>query len=92
MPPTTVPMVKWEYKVIYTPVPNTLNNVGAAATVDEVALATAGKDGWELASSYEEYNTVFPNFSADQKMVTGIESNVRPFQLVLLFKRPLTAK
>lgn len=83
-------MSAWQYRVLYVPAPKAPNETGVTIKVDEAAMAAVGGDGWELVSSYEEYNTVFPNFSQDQKIVTGIESNVRPTQLVLIFKKPLT--
>jgi hypothetical protein len=81
---------QWQYKVVYVAAPKPSSDQPTSIKVDEAAMASAGGEGWELASSYVEYNTVFPNFSQDQKIVTGIESNVRPTQLVLLFKKPLT--
>lgn len=79
----------WEYKVLTVPAPDADPKANASVPVTEAALNPLGAQGWELVGSYEEENTVFPNFSADTKIVTGIESNVRPSQVVLLFKRPL---
>lgn len=46
-----------------------------------------GKNGWELVTSYLEMETAFPNFG-DKNYVTGININVRPQAVKLIFKRP----
>lgn len=56
--------------------------------VGEAQLDALGQQGWELAGSYLEMETAFPNFgSADY--VTGLRDNVRPQRLVLILKRPV---
>ena len=80
---------RWEYKTLSLQAANNDPQLRTTVTVDEAQLNALGTQGWRLVSSYEEYATVFPNFSADARIVTGIESNVRPTQVVLLFERPL---
>lgn len=45
-----------------------------------------GQERWELVSSYLEHETAHPNFG-NGEYVTGIQPNVRPQKLVLIFKR-----
>jgi hypothetical protein len=81
----------WEYKVSYV-MPAVLERTGAeafrAATVtpSEEELRVVGQEGWELVSSYLEQETAYANFGND-KFVTGLQPNVRPQRLVLLFRR-----
>lgn len=88
---------KWEYKTV-TVTPSTKSNRMGTGAGDfsiieqsEEQLNELGADGWELVSSYLELETAFPNFG-DQKYVTGIQPNVRPQDVVLLFKRPVKVK
>lgn len=88
---------KWEYKTV-TVTPATKNNrigtgAGDFSTIEqsEEQLNELGVDGWELVSSYLEMETAFPNFG-DQKYATGLHSNIRPQDVVLLFKRPVNEK
>ncbi|EFA68224.1 hypothetical protein [Cylindrospermopsis raciborskii] len=46
-----------------------------------------GQEHWELVGSYLENETAYPNFG-NSEYVTGIQPNVRPQKLVLIFKRP----
>jgi hypothetical protein len=89
---------KWEYKVI-----SVSSDVGRVskftytADVDvlkqttveprEDVLNAQGAAGWELVNCYLEMETAFPNFAAKQELVTGLQPNVRPSKLVLIFKR-----
>lgn len=45
-----------------------------------------GQQRWELVSSYLEHETAHPNFG-NSEYVTGIQPNVRPQKVVLIFKR-----
>jgi hypothetical protein len=56
---------------------------------NESLLNTLGKDGWELATSYLEMETVYPNLLASGSGVDGLQPNVRPQQLVVILKRPM---
>jgi hypothetical protein len=93
----------WEYKVIYFDAQsfvashknyseatdffkNTISNTTIIPT--EKSLNDLGKDGWEITTSYLETETAFPNLGND-KYVTGIQSNIRPQRLVVIFKRPI---
>ena len=51
-------------------------------------LDALGKCGWELVGSYLELETAFPNFGKTD-YVTGLQPNIRPQCLVLIFKRPI---
>lgn len=84
---------QWEYQVI------TVSNGGPARTetdafkfatinVDPKQLAEMGAAGWELAGTFLEMETAFPNFG-NAEYVTGLQPNVRPQRLVLIFKRPI---
>lgn len=88
---------KWEYKTVSVKPSSKSNKMGTGAgdfstiELSEEQLNQLGIDGWELVSSYLEMETSYPNF-ADQRNVTGIKPNVRPQDVVLLFKRPAKVK
>jgi hypothetical protein len=80
----------WEYKVISYAGYESRDGSGAfhfqTITPNEEDLKKLGAEGWEIATSYLEMETAFPNFgSADYH--TGIKENVRPQRLVLILKR-----
>lgn len=50
-------------------------------------LDSMGSEGWELVSSFLEHETSHPNFGKED-YVTGLQPNMRPQKLVLIFKRP----
>jgi hypothetical protein len=50
-------------------------------------LKAMGLLEWELIDSFLENETAHPNFGAEN-LVTGLQPNVRPRKLVLIFKRP----
>ena len=77
----------WEYKFLYEEVASEDPKLSNGIQVKEDDLNVLGKDGWELATSYLELETAFPNFG-EQAYITGIQSNVRPKRAVLVFKRP----
>ncbi len=85
--------VKWEYKlisVISAEAPErTGDQAGKITTVtpSEVGLNDFGSQGWELVTSYLELETAFPNFG-NENYVSGLQPNVRPQRVVLIFKRP----
>ena len=56
------------------------------------SLNKFGIDGWEIATSYLEMETVFPNLLASGDGVNGLQPNIRPQRLVLIFKRPSHSK
>ncbi|MEN9271477.1 MAG: hypothetical protein Q6L49_12025, partial [Thermostichales cyanobacterium HHBFW_bins_127] len=60
----------------------------ATINVDPKQLAEMGAAGWELAGTFLEMETAFPNFG-NAEYVTGLQPNVRPQRLVLIFKRPI---
>jgi hypothetical protein len=85
---------KWEYKVVY------VMNEGHDRTNDGAMKFTSvspseadfdglGAEGWELATSYLEVETAYPNFG-NSGYVTGLQPNVRPQRVVFVFKRPAT--
>lgn len=85
---------KWEYKTV-TVAPSTKNNrigtgAGDFSTIEQSdeQLNELGGEGWELVSSYLEMETSYANFG-NQKYTSGLQPNVRPQDVVLLFKRPI---
>ncbi len=52
----------------------------------ESKVKKLGKQGWELVDSFVENETVHPNFG-QSNLVLGLQPNVRPNRVVLLFKR-----
>jgi hypothetical protein len=84
---------RWEYKLVHVTAEGhdrvgkgSLNFASVTPSTDE--LNKLGVQGWELATSYLELETAFPNFGND-KYVSGIQPNVRPQRLVLIFRRPV---
>lgn len=82
---------KWEYKVVKISAQDYSRTSYEAKWVKSVMpkdslLNSYGADGWELTTSYLEVETAFPNFG-DEKYVTGLQPNVRPQDVVLIFKR-----
>jgi hypothetical protein len=99
--------VNWEYKVIYfdaskiqspdkgyTKTNDFFDRVVSSTTTvpAEAELTKLGKDGWEICTSYLEQETVFPNLLARGDGVSGLQPNVRPQRLVIIFKRPAKKK
>lgn len=86
------PVPKWEYKKVTFPAAGD-DRIGAGALkfssiqVDEHLLDMLGRDGWEMTSSHLEMETAFPNLGNDGS-TTGIQPNVRPQSLTVIFKRP----
>jgi hypothetical protein len=87
--------VTWEYRVVSIG-PETVHDRGITIeggmaqnqiSVSDAQLNAIGLQGWELAGSYLEMETAFPNFG-DSKYVTGLRDNVRPQRLVLILERP----
>lgn len=80
----------WEYKVVsysnslslYRP--GEFDDISITPSLDE--LNKLGDEGWQIATSYLEIETAFPNFG-NEKYHTGIKSNIRPKRLVIIFKR-----
>lgn len=56
--------------------------------IDTADLAKMGREGWEIAASYLENETAWPNFG-NNDYVTGLQPNVRPQKLVVIFKRQI---
>jgi hypothetical protein len=83
---------KWEYNVVY--MSQSRERLGEDAMKaafilpSDESLDKLGAAGWELAASYLEMETAFPNFG-NEKYVAGIQQNVRPQRLVLVFRRPV---
>lgn len=83
---------KWEYKTLKLLPEQKVERVDkdafsyATIAMNEETLARMGADGWELVSSALEMETAFPNFGKSE-YVTGLQTNVRPQALLLLFKR-----
>ena len=84
---------KWEYKVVYIEATETFTYLEYEQNPSNIELTDAmineyGLNGWELADSYLEMETVHPNYG-DNQYVTGLQPNVRPQRLVLIFKKEL---
>ena len=88
--------VTWEYYVVSIS-PETAHDRGLTIeggmaqnqiNVSDVQLNALGLQGWELAGSYLEMETAFPNFG-NSDYVTGLRDNIRPQRLVLILKRPV---
>ena len=82
----------WEYKVVDVVRDQEASRTGTGSgkftsvTPNEKMLNDLGKEGWELSTSYLEMETAWPNFG-NADYVTGIQPNIRPQRLVLVFKR-----
>ncbi|WKT83438.1 MULTISPECIES: DUF4177 domain-containing protein [unclassified Thermosynechococcus] len=87
------PNSKWEYKTVYVTAKTVSLGAYPKFSAKEVSLMELeseveklGKQGWELVDSFVEDETVHPNFG-NEEYVTGLQPNVRPNRVVLLFKR-----
>lgn len=87
----------WEYMVLkYVPY-NLPDRTGEGAflatTIDisESELDRYGQQGWELVAAYTEIETAFPNFG-NPSYVTGLQPNVRPQAVTLIFKRRMSKR
>jgi len=94
--------IKWEYKTVYFDAEKMQGldksyakgtdffkrTVSSASVLpSDSSLNKFGIDGWEIATSYLEMETVFPNLLASGDGVNGLQPNVRPQRLVVIFKR-----
>jgi len=99
--------IKWEYKTVYFDAEKIqavdksyskgadfFKRTISSSTVlpSDSSLNKFGIDGWEIATSYLETETVFPNLLASGDGVKGLQPNVRPQRLVVIFKRPSQSK
>lgn len=86
------PIPKWEYKKVIFPSDGN-ERVGPGALrystihMDEKLLSQLGAEGWEMVGSYMEMETAFPNLGKED-LTTGVQPNIRPQSLTVLFKRP----
>lgn len=84
---------KWEYKVLSV-ISEGHNREGSSAgkfssvTPSVESINALGKEGWELSTSYLEMETAWVNFGND-RYVSGLQPNVRPQRVVMIFKRKL---
>lgn len=94
------PTPKWEYAEIsiVAEIPKKFEKaLGTSTNALELApkvipdfsdeLEEAGRLGWELVGVYLQQETAHPNFG-NEEMVTGLQPNIRPQNLVCIFKRP----
>ena len=91
LPPQSV---RWEYKTLVVEgLPLSRTDAGAmdpgSVKVAESDLNALGQEDWELVSTWVEEETAFPNLG-DAKYVTGLQPNIRPKRVVLVFKRQST--
>lgn len=79
---------QWEYKVVkLTGIQDLSGDFGAMTFNDPTGqLNKLGEEGWEVATSYTEENTVHPNFG-DSKYVTGLQPNTRTATVTIVLKR-----
>lgn len=87
------PNSKWAYKTVYVRAETVSSDAYPKFSAKEVSVMELeseveklGKQGWELVDSFVENETVHPNFG-NEEYVTGLQPNVRPNRVVLLFKR-----
>jgi hypothetical protein len=67
-----------------------LNTVSSKSVIPaDSSLNKLGAEGWEIASTYLEQETVYTNLLARGKSIEGLKENIRPQRLVVIFKRPL---
>lgn len=94
--------VKWEYKVCYFDaelIKSELKQYAGGSdifktsvsstsiTLNEDILNELGNEGWEIINSYLEQETVYPNLLSEGNSVSGLQPNIRPQRLVIIFKR-----
>jgi hypothetical protein len=99
--------IKWEYKTVYFDAEKIqsidksyvkgadfFKRTISSSTIlpSDSSLNKIGIDGWEIATSYLEMETVFPNLLASGDGVSGLQPNIRPQRLVVIFKRPSQSK
>jgi hypothetical protein len=99
--------MKWEYKTVYFDAQKIESleksymktsesfeqRVSSTSILpSDSSLNKFGIVGWEIATSYLEMETVFPNLLASGDGVNGLQPNVRPQRLVVIFKRPSQSK
>jgi hypothetical protein len=58
----------------------------ASINFDKSILNKMGSEGWEMVGCYLEMETAFPNLGTGD-YVTGLQPNIRPQCLVVIFKR-----
>lgn len=91
--PSLRPNPKWEYTHL-TFYAGDNERIGSGALkyssikINEAKLDEMGKSGWEITGSYLEMETAFPNFGKEE-YTTGLQPNIRPQSLIILFKRPI---
>lgn len=83
----------WEYYVVYLDAEEIEEYTDSDINSKKADLSGGminkyGKEGWELVDTYLEMETVHPNYSSNDYVI-GLQSNVRPQRLVMIFKRPL---
>lgn len=94
--------IKYEYKVLSVQAQfsskteestglNELNNSKLGATsvnLKDEELNILGSENWELVATFLEIETTHPNYG-NGAYVTGLQPNIRPQKVVMIFKRPL---
>jgi hypothetical protein len=86
------PITEWEYCTLtFLSKDESRTGLGSmkptSIEYNNTEVSKLGAAGWELVTSYLEMETAYPNFGKDE-YVTGLQTNVRPQKLVLIFKRP----
>jgi hypothetical protein len=84
--PTDAPATTWEYKTVEVPASSAEESSTRKVNLDLPELNSLGAQGWEVAGTWLEQETVHPNFGKSE-YVTGLQPNVRPSRLVVLLKR-----
>lgn len=85
--PRENPPTLWRYKTIAIPAKYGSDTSTREISLDMPELISLGSQGWEVAGLWLEKETVYPNFGKSD-YVTGIQPNIRPSRLVILFKQP----
>jgi len=77
---------KWEYRTETLPSLD-LSDIGSKViSIDSSSLTSMGNSGWELCAALPLTETKFPNFG-NEEYHTGIKTNTRTGQVILIFKR-----